>query len=433
MAVGKRPGARAGVRRALFSIAVFISFAASVLAEDAAMRHGRPAPAMIVDEFPIAVDGAPVLLPVTFGGKSYLFQVDTGSPLVVLDASLKPHLSERLDIAGPRVGARPVEFYHLPRARIGRLSLDVAAPVACMGMESVQFHDGAHILGLIGMSFLEDKVVRIDPDQERLFILKAPGRDAGTRVAMKDVGGCPGIEVQIPGHGAVDVGIDTGCTGFAGLLEHKLFEELRQKQLLTDKGFVETDGVVLGGRKRVGSLSAVNVAEFSCWQPRVAQWSKNDQQPNILGLSWCLRYILTFDFKNGSLYIKKRMGPNLFADHDLSGLVLGFTADGEMVVDDVIANSPAALAGIARGDILLAVDGRKLQGAPPGPVCRLLCEYGRQVHAEVRRDREVLRLALVLPQSEQANAEGQLGAATKRVKRKGDAARFEKRKGDAAR
>jgi S1-C subfamily serine protease len=77
---------------------------------------------------------------------------------------------------------------------------------------------------------------------------------------------------------------------------------------------------------------------------------------NALGLGFLSRYVVTLDFKNSRLYLKKGRLVNREEPRDASGLRI-VRVDGDTVVESVSPGSPAAKCGIRQNDLLLEVDG----------------------------------------------------------------------------
>jgi hypothetical protein len=90
--------------------------------------------------------------------------------------------------------------------------------------------------------------------------------------------------------------------------------------------------------------------------------------------------------------------------HNLGALGLGVDPDGAtLVVRKVHAGGPAALAGVAEGDVITKVDGQPLAAAAPGPVLQVVAEVER---AEAQRKRTPVTLTVRRGGAEQELALG---------------------------
>jgi C-terminal processing protease CtpA/Prc len=101
---------------------------------------------------------------------------------------------------------------------------------------------------------------------------------------------------------------------------------------------------------------------------------------NVGGAIW-RRFTLTFDYAHPQLLLAKNSDFDVPSSYDRSGLFL-IDADGTYTVLSIFAGSPAASAGMAKGDVIVSVNGvpaasqslatvRALLAAPSGSVVRL--------------------------------------------------------------
>ena len=94
------------------------------------------------------------------------------------------------------------------------------------------------------------------------------------------------------------------------------------------------------------------------------------------------RFTLTFDYAHQLLYLEPNADFGEPDVYDRSGLSLTRDGANAFVVEDIVAGSPAARAGLAVGDRITAIDGVKASGlgitelrqrlrAAPGTLVRL--------------------------------------------------------------
>ena len=72
-------------------------------------------------------------------------------------------------------------------------------------------------------------------------------------------------------------------------------------------------------------------------------------------------------------------------DFDMAGLVLQARRDGLFSILDVIAGSPAARAGVAGGDLLIAIDGRDVRSLGSEQTLGMLRARGKAVELTLER------------------------------------------------
>jgi len=75
---------------------------------------------------------------------------------------------------------------------------------------------------------------------------------------------------------------------------------------------------------------------------------------NNLGLDFLSRHLVTFDFPNNRIYLKKGKGFEKTEEADMSGLHL-LNVLNKVIVYSIDESSPAQKAGIKTGDIILKV------------------------------------------------------------------------------
>jgi len=308
-----------------------------------------------IAEFKITKNRGPILLPVTFIEKDLLFILDTGSSLTVYDTSLRHELGKvkRIEKALTHGGLIKTEIFDAPDAFLGPLNLKDSNEVSCLDLKMLSLIEGRKISGIIGLNFLKRYVIQIDFDQGTLLFLEPLGEqhpEWGIELPLRyDTKGWPQIIGNIPDGAKVKFVIDTGATGAAGSLDNMIFEEiLSKKEIKTSESLSATaSGIVRSREIRVSNLS-VGAFKYDQLIFGEANWSH-------LGLSFLSRHIVTFDFPNSRLYLKKGKDFKKRDETDMSGLHL-LRISGNTVVYSVDEGSPAQKAGIGPKDIILKVD-----------------------------------------------------------------------------
>jgi hypothetical protein len=186
--------------------------------------------------------------------------------------------------------------------------------------------------------------------------------------------------------------VDTGDAGFgSGGLRAGLFERL------TENGQIRQvqrgrHGTISGVAPELrGRLGAITLADH-----RLENLLFSKSECNILGLNYWSRFVTTFDFPGGAIYLRKGQRFELADLADNSGLGILRSHD-HTIVKMVDEKSPAASAGARAGDILLKIDGKNVDQMRLSAVRRCLCAQGKEVHLMVRREDDLRELALSLP------------------------------------
>jgi hypothetical protein len=80
----------------------------------------------------------------------------------------------------------------------------------------------------------------------------------------------------------------------------------------------------------------------------------------ILGNNALRRFNVVFDYSEGKMYLKPNGTFGRPFEYNMTGLSLRYTDSGDMRVFDVLENSPAAQAGVERGDIITSINGKSI-------------------------------------------------------------------------
>jgi hypothetical protein len=168
--------------------------------------------------------------------------------------------------------------------------------------------------------------------------------------------------------------VDTGCIGNdSGDVGAVLFDKLLANGMIQPAGHCYTETLTRTTNEqqgRVGETSVVGLAR--------PQLLLKKSKLNVLGLNYWSRFVVTFDFPAGVMYLKKSSRFDQPDLQDLSGLHL-LRRHGRMVVHSVEEGSPAALAGLKSRDEILTVDGTKAEDVSLFHLRQTLCVEGANV------------------------------------------------------
>jgi hypothetical protein len=305
----------------------------------------------VLAEFAIFPDGDALLLPVQFGGKRHLFLLDTGATNTIYDSTFRARLGDPIDKVSVETSGGPVELpiFQAPEASVGKMSLRTQESVVCADLKSVREVSGHQVMGVVGLDFLRQHRIRIDFDASKLQFLDSLEEEPGVSIPLMHrryyfaKGSVPGQEEEFM--------VDTGMGGYgSGLLEVKLCERLMQARKIKN---VSKDRFVAAAGNSEGHTLALNDFDLGPFTHRRLYFGTAPR--SILGLGYLSRYIVTLDFPNQRMYLKKSKRFDQPDSRDLSGLHI-LRVDGQTVVKFVDSGSPAARAVIEPKDILLKVD-----------------------------------------------------------------------------
>jgi hypothetical protein len=210
---------------------------------------------------------------------------------------------------------------------------------------------GYEVYGFIGMPFLQKHVFQVDFDTGEVLALKAPGRDCGQGFVVTCNGyGVPRLSVYIAEDYKQEFVLDTGYGGATGSLVTKSFDGVLNKGALKVVGTSYFESISGTTSMRVGHLKHLSLGDFTLPGAIFGEGAYN-----LLGLGFCSHFVMTLDFANNKVYLKRGKSFDRLETYDLSGLAL-LRKDGNTVVYSVDKGSAAEAAGIKAGDLLVRVD-----------------------------------------------------------------------------
>jgi clan AA aspartic protease (TIGR02281 family) len=364
----------------------------------AAAQAAAPPPAHAASEtqaerdglsVPITVDDRHIYVDVMVNGQPARFVLDTGAGgnVITPEAARKFGLSstQKASAVGTadRVDAGVVT---LKRLAVGTAVLE-DEPIFIIPLPEALQADG-----LIGYPFLRRFVVTLDWPNSRLLLtmpgrFKAPDGAAALPIRLKE--NIPTVEGEVDGNRGwfeVDTGANSAMTLYPRFIEqHGLRDRYSPRiRTITGRG---VGGLNYGDYVRVG---AVTLGPFSL-KGTVVQLSRqqagSDAKSDLagrIGNEILDRFTLTLDYPHKRLILTK----NGRFDAPFVGLRSGLRLDydtGVFTAVDVVLGSPAAEAGIATGDQVIAVNGTPVSKVTPKAIASLLLrEPGTQITMIVR-------------------------------------------------
>ncbi len=263
-------------------------------------------------------------------------------------------------------------------------------PVAVLNFDAPGV-EGIDEAGMLGYEFFARFVTRVDYGAHTLtFFDKAhfDPKDAGIPVPMRLYHQFPevlGSYDGIPGR----FGIDTGSRMTLMLTGPFVRQnDLRAKATSGNEAMVgwgvggpSRAFVTRGGELKLGDVTVDNpITAFSTDKGGAGA---SEAFPNNVGGGILKRFVVTFDYDHNLMYLKPIAGPVADLDtFDRSGMWIN-QIDGGVKIFDVTKGGPADQAGLAKGDEIVAVDGKpanaislsdlrqQLRDGKPGSVVKL--------------------------------------------------------------
>ncbi len=292
-----------------------------------------------------------------------------GANILTPDAARRLGLQSEGNLQGRGVGEKTedVALTHVQELALGNVVLR-DQPFAVFPLTGLAAAEGMAVDGLVGYEVLQRFIARIDYAGGKItfFLPAAFQPPAGaTAVPFTFDGETPQVEGEIdgiPGKLAIDTGSRTSLTLTRPFVEeHGLAAKYGAKlEAMTGWG---VGGGVRSGLGRAGILKLGNVEVpgpvLDLAQSQKGSFNNRYLAGNVGG-GVLRRFTVTFDYGKQRMYLEPNGSFARRDNYDRSGMWLNRTGEAFEVMD-VIAGGPAAAAGLAAGDTILAVDGRSTQ------------------------------------------------------------------------
>jgi len=369
------------------------------------------------------------------------FVLDTGAGYLAIDIDLARRIGivdSSAATAGVGIATRP-----LPRFQLGALSMDQVEPVLTIDATIVRRVTDHPVLGLLGYKPLRDRAVWIDYRAGRVALIPSQPIDLeptepAFRISARALEGVLSsravpVAFRLAGDGKVLVQarlgdprppaytpwlwlvVDTGaskCVLFEEVMarDSKSIEQwpaLRGLEAPTLLGVaparivrIQTLELMTAARSKPRELkvNGVDAAVIRSELQEVLTSVTRETIHGLIGYSLLRRYRVVFDYPRHVLWLDPIPGYRDDRPYEYSQVGIQLERAGALVrVTAVALGSPAAEAGIRRGDEIVTIDGAPARGdlaevakrleGPPGSEVRLVVRQGatEQSHSLKRR------------------------------------------------
>lgn len=308
-------------------------------------------------EFQIARDGDIPVVAVDVAGKEFQFVVSTGATVTVFHVRHRPLLRRRRSVVrgvAPSGKTQDFEVFDAPVLRVGNLTPQLER-VTLLDFGVNEERSGHRIDGCLGMDVLKRFAVRFDFDRGTLQLFRSVPADSGEGFPLRrDAFGIPTVHLAVGGERASAFTINTAITAPVILGAASL-------AMLRRSGSVQMLDRTLGDdapdrrEQSIGFVDRTELEGFTHRQVRIEPGSGNQ-----LGLGYLSRYVVTLDFPQGKLFLKKGAAYDRADGVDCSGLKVD-RRNGRSVVGCVWAGSPASENGVLEEDEIVQVNGEPVE------------------------------------------------------------------------
>ncbi|MBN1972801.1 MAG: aspartyl protease family protein [Sedimentisphaerales bacterium] len=329
----------------------------------------------ILAEFDIPIDSNLILLPVTFQGKEYQFLLDTGAKHLIYDDSFKDKLRKMwlgpITMKGRTFDGQMFDYVRLPAPEtfLGQMNMKVSKYVMVTETDKIRGNK-EYFQGIIGMDLLKKYIVQIDFDEGKVIFFKAkkdfdlfsifkpkenkhPEWGEAITLKTKIFSNIRYVNVKLPNNIRDDFLVDTGWCFNPPSLKSKIFDKVLSYNNPKDKR-QDANSTPAGFS---GYVPAQVIDEFSVGSFKYENNIFMRNYISILGLPFLSRHLVTFDFQNNMMYLKK--GKNFDKQSNVNAkisFIAGCLLESENhVISSVDPNGPAYQKGVRNGDILIKI------------------------------------------------------------------------------
>lgn len=279
------------------------------------------------------------------------------SPTAAAKANIKNIRDHSTSVVG---GTANVKISSGNTIRVGELSIPdqnlVVFPQISKGFD-----------GIFGGNFLSKYITRVDFDTQKIELYSfGEYKGIGTPTPTSYASGVPVIECDIKlnngkeaqGSYVFDTGAGYNVISFGPFVhEYKLDEEFKYDYLSTNYSVGHATQTMMGNydQLRFSEFTFYNVGgALQAYQEDNKSWASND---GSIGIEVIKRFNFTVDLLHKVIYLEPNSNYKKPFDFTVSGLIIGYDADGEMQVKTVIQGSKAHASGIQQGTTIHAING----------------------------------------------------------------------------
>jgi PDZ domain/Aspartyl protease len=387
------------------AIAMAIAIALPVAAQSPESSEGVRARA------PITFTRNQVRIPVSVNGSGpFMLILDTGMPapgILLRDSDRVQALKLQLPGAdtltgggsGPAVAARVAEGQ---RIEVGGLALDGVSVSVLPAQIPLGGADG-----VIGAELFDRFVVRVDVDTKELSLIDKTGYEpeAGAGVIpLRLPENMAFIDARVVVESGDPITVDLAVDLGAG---HALWLNQREPGRLAPpaKAIHTTLGRGISGdihgafarthRIELGPFAFENVVTLFP-APEHQNPGGVDFRDGFVGAELLTRFVVTFDYPSKRMVLVPGARFREPFEFDMTGMMLDAGERDRRRIDAVLPDSPANDAGVRAGDVLLAVDGRRLDEIGPDGLRRAFQRDGAEVRVTLERNATTIEKTLRL-------------------------------------
>jgi hypothetical protein len=270
---------------------------------------------------------------------------------------------------------------------------------------------GRDVEGLIGTPFIKNFVIEIDYAGRAITFYDPKVyslRDSKEAINLENRNGLPFAEVELSLNGRDTIKdkfmLDTGSTRIFQINSpfarvHKILS------IVPAANMTAAVGEAIGGQGEFteARISSIRIGKYVIKRPVVSIYRGEtggdaSADAGVIGSEIFRRFTVTLDYQSGKMLLKPNAHFKEPYEIDMSGLELMTRADDFKVIliKSVLANSPAAAAGLREGDQLIAINNKSAARFNLAQLTMMFKQAGKVYPLTIKRGDRTIRTKLRL-------------------------------------
>lgn len=398
---------------AILCLALVIPISFPLHAQEFKFDHGRKKQAISFTKVKNLI-----IIPVYINGKGpYNFLLDTGvSQMIITDTAFLKTLdiskSQTIKIQGYGLG-KEIEAL-LTRnitARVGKASIqNIPTAIFKDDIFDLSSYLGIKISGILGYYFFNSFIVKINYESDKITFYdpKHQVKRKGIKIPIQMIKAKPYLTAEVNtialGKTSVDLLVDNGSSHPLLLESYDNGPFPLPSTIIPANLGVGINGQINGSMGRILSLRLQNFTfnnilsgfpEYNINRTDLEGTPRNGS----LGAEVLKHFLVTFDYRNEAIYLKKTNNFSKKFDHDMSGIEIYIkqNPNDRYFISRVESGSPADEVGLVEDDEILSVNFRNMQYYDLNELTEMFRdEDGKQLILEIKRKNKVFMVILIL-------------------------------------
>jgi predicted aspartyl protease len=364
-------------------------------------------------DLPVTIRSNHFVITVCRGDRPLSFVLDTGAPFSIIDMSLARELGieTRQTSSARGAGSGTIAAASIRRDSARIAGTDIVVPFSqAMDFRALNAAGRMKLEGILGADFIDRFVLGLDYRDSVISVFDRAGfayRGSGTVVPFTMSRGFIFVNgdlelldgARIPGRFVVDVGASGALALAKPFVDENRLRERAGRTIRRETGR-GVGGVVIAdvGRARSFSIGGTTIEHpiITLNGDSAGVFSNSSLGDGNIGGDILRRFTVLLDYARKHLIFERHAGSEEPFEVDMTGLSFVPARNGEgLTASFVVSGSPAAEAGVAVGDTIVAIGDRPATLEQLDAVRPRMLREGQRLQFTVRRNGKDVRMTIV--------------------------------------